>query len=393
MAIRRIYAADPMAAMPGGKAMLESAVNELAWAAVLRGVDTEPTRPKIVWVDASPREWRGRKLPGARWAVDNPDNVYRVAPIDGTSKYEINVRRHGAGPVQFSFLIYSHWVGEDGHQNQVDAPLGGLRSDEVKWNPDGSFTLTIDAEPANGRPNHIQSTPDSVQLLIRNTLGDWTTQLPLEMSIKRVGGPPAETPASDSELARRAAKLMQAAAELSLNWKKKSLFGRWQDNLLCQPFGRGMHWGFGASGNFNLADDEALVVTVDPMDAHYIGFSVVSLWLASLSDVGKFGSLNGQQSWRNPDGTYTYVIAAQDPGFYNWLDTGGLNQGGMFYRWQSLPDSRTSAEGAIRSVKLVKFQDLKRVLPSDAKFINAAERGTIRKQRAADYARRYVSAE
>jgi hypothetical protein len=389
VATRQRYAADPMAALPGGKATLDSAVNELAFAAVLRGVDTEPTHPKIAWVDASPREWRGRQLPGARWAIDNPDNVYRVAPIDGVSDYQVHVRRHREGPLQFSFLIYSHWMGEDGHQNQVDAPLGGLKDTDVLSNSDGSFTLTIDPKPASGRPNHIQSTPDAKQLLIRNTLADWSKHLPLAMSIERVGGPAAEAPASDDELSKRSVKLMQAAAELSLNWKKKSLMGGWQDNALSQPFGRGMQWGFAASGNFNLADDEALVVTVDPLDAAYIGFSLTSVWLASLDHIDRFGSLNARQSWRSADGTYTYVIAGKDPGFYNWLDTGGLNQGSMLYRWQVLPASRTSADGAVKSIKVVKFAELRASLPPDAKFVSAAERSALLRQRKRDHARRY----
>ncbi len=393
VATRKTYEADPMAQKPGGRAMLENAVQELAWAAVLVGVNTEPTHPKVAWVYTEPRKWRGRSVPGSRWGVDNPDNVYRIAPIDGTSKYEVHVRRHGEAPIQFSFLTYNHFLGEDGHQKDVDAPLGGLRSDEVKWERDGTFILTIDPEPANDRPNHIRSTPDIKQLLMRNTMSDWVHQRPLEISIKRVDGPPADAPASDDVLARRSAVFLDAVTSLSLNWKAKSLFGHWEDNSLCQPYGRGKQWGYAASGNFDLADDEALVVTVDPLDAQYIGYSLTDLWLASLEHINKFGSLNTQQSWRNADGTYTYVIAARDPGFYNWLDTGGLRQGSMLYRWQVLPASRTSAEGAVESITRVKFNDVRQALPADAKFIDASERAIILRERAADYARRYGSVE
>ncbi|MET0988453.1 MAG: hypothetical protein ABW034_23895 [Steroidobacteraceae bacterium] len=385
---RRIYAADPMAVLPGGKVTLDNAVKELAWAAVLVGVNTESSQPKIAWVYNAPRTWRGRTMPGSRWGIDNPDNVYRIAPIDGVSDYKLYVRRHGEGPLQFSFLVYSHFVTEDGHQDEVDKPIAGLKDTEVVWNSDGSFTLTIDPKPTNGRPNHIQSPPNAKQLLIRNTLGDWSRQLPLEMSIERVGGPPAAAAGND-ELAQRSAKFLDALTSLSLNWKSKSLFGQWHDNTFSEPFGRGMKWGYAASANFNLADDEALVVTVDPLDAKYVGFMLMDLWLASLDHVGKSGSLNGTQALPSADGTYTYVVAAKDPGFYNWLDTGGLNQGSMLYRWQVLPPTRSSAKGAVKSAKVVKFAELRNVLPADAKFISAAERKEVLLKRKQEYERRY----
>ncbi|HKT72930.1 MAG TPA: hypothetical protein VJQ47_08585 [Steroidobacteraceae bacterium] len=386
---RRRYASDPLATVAGGRDTLEKAVHELAWAAMLVAVNTEPTHPRIAWVYAAPRSWRGRAVPGSRWGIDNPDNVYRIAPVDGRSRYE--VRCHGAGPVQFSFLTYSHFVGEEGHQKDVDAPLGGLRSDEIRRASDGSFVLTLDPEPAAGRPNHIQTAPDIKQLLIRNTMGDWVSERPLAMTIERVGGPPADPPATDAVLARRCAAFLEALTSLSLNWKKQSLFGHWRDNVLCAPYGRGRQWGFAASGNFNLAEDEALLVTVDPLEARYLGFCLTDLWLASLDHVDRQGSLNGQQAQPNADGTYTYVIAARDPGFDNWLDTGGLRQGSMLYRWQVLPPSRTSAEGAVREVRCVKLGELRHELPAGAHFMTTKERADALRRRAREYELRYTT--
>ena len=35
---------------------------------------------------------------------------------------------------------------------------------------DGSFTITVDSEPAGGRPNHVQSTPEAHEFYIRDVL-------------------------------------------------------------------------------------------------------------------------------------------------------------------------------------------------------------------------------
>lgn len=390
-ATRVRYRADSMAGSPDGMRTLNNAVDEIAWAAALVGVNTEPDHSKIGWVYTAPRTWRGRTLPGSRWAADNPDNVYRIAPVDGQSRYEINVRRHGTGPVQFSFMILSHFMGEDGHAKDVDRPLGGLRDADVVWTAADGFTITIDPEPAGGRPNHIQSTPDTRQLLIRNTLGDWERDLPLAMAIRRVGGP-QRAPASDEELAWRSARLLNAAAEISLAWKKQALFGHWCDNSLCAPYGRGGHWGFAASGNFKLGEDEALVVTLDPIGAHYMGFTLTDLWLASLDHVERNGSLNTAQAEANADGSFTYVIAPSDPGVHNWLDTSGLREGSMLVRWQALPPSQTTAGGAVREIRRVRMRDLAETLPARTKTVDAAERGRSSRARAAAYARRYEPA-
>ena len=38
---------------------------------------------------------------------------------------------------------------------------------------DGSFTITVDSEPADGRPNHVQTTPAAHEFYIRDVLLDW----------------------------------------------------------------------------------------------------------------------------------------------------------------------------------------------------------------------------
>jgi hypothetical protein len=82
------------------------------------------------------------------------------------------------------------------------------------------------------------------------------------------------------------------------------------------------------------------------------------------------------------------VVAARDPGVYNWLDTGGLNEGTYQTRWQALPPGVTSADKAVRDVRIVKLIELKGVLPTETVFVNAAERKKQLAIRAASYARR-----
>jgi hypothetical protein len=108
--------------------------------------------------------------------------------------------------------------------------------------------------------------------------------------------------------------------------------------------------------------------------------------LVSREHVHAPGSLNNGQLQSSADGSYTVVISAHDPGIKNWLDTGGLSEGGMFIRWQALtqtiddPDAR-----AIRSVKRIKLRDLHSELPVNLGQIGPAERAALLEQREASY--------
>jgi len=227
-------------------------------------------------------------------------------------------------------------------------------------------------------------------------------------------GPPAAKPPTDREVARHAAALLHAATETLVGWEKTGFAAPKTVNTLGKPIARGGGWGYAANGTFRIADDEALVVTLDPLHARYVGFDLTNPWLVSLEHVHGTGSLNNDQVQPNADGTITYVIAARDPGVYNWVSTAGQHAGNVLVRWQAVPEAATAdapagdaaagdaaavnaaaaatAATAVRSVKLVKLDALNAALPADARHVTPAERRALLDQRAAAYAHRYAPA-
>ena len=163
-------------------------------------------------------------------------------------------------------------------------------------------------------------------------------------------------------------------------------------NVISKPKARGGGWGYAANGNFKIADDEALVVTLDSLGAQYVGFDLTNPWLVSIEHIRGSGSLNNAQAQANRDGTITYVIAAKDPGVYNWLSTEGIHSGNILIRWQALPATTTTADAAVQSVKVVKLRELNAALPADFRQVTAVERRQLVEQRAAAYAHRYAAA-
>ena len=388
---RALFLASPTAADAEAKATVDKAVNELAFAATLDAVNSDSSRPKVVWAFTPPRQWLRHSVPGSRWGIDNPDNVYRFAPVDGESRYELKVRQTASQnpPVQYSFLIYDSFVGEEGRQDNLDTPVASLRDQDIKAEANGSFTVTIDAAPAKGRANHLQSTPRARVLLIRNTFSDWNTQSPQAVSIERIGGPAEAELRDEAAIAKEAVRLIKAGTETLLGWQTKGFAANLPANKVAPPFTRGGGWGYASTGNYRLAADEALVVQLDHVGARYVGFDLTDQWLVSRDHIEATGSLNNTQARRNTDGTYTYVIAARDPGVANWLDTGGLSAGKFLIRWQALQGTG-NAQAAVRSVQVVKLGALQASLPHKLAPIGAAERKSQAQLRSGSYARRYL---
>lgn len=98
-------------------------------------------------------------------------------------------------------------------------------------------------------------------------------------------------------------------------------------------------------------------------------------------------SLNNKQAVADADGRYTFVVAAQDPGVHNWLDTEGRREGTVMVRWQDLP-AQVVGGGPQVSARVVSLADLQAVLPAGTRWTGAAERARLLAQREAGYQRR-----
>ena len=145
-----------------------------------------------------------------------------------------------------------------------------------------------------------------------------------------------------------------------------------------------------APAQFRLDDEEALVITVDPMGARYLGAQVADPWGASPDYARHSSSLNGAQALANADGTISYVIATRDPGVHNWIDTAGLREGTLLIRWQALPAGGIDPERSIRFVGVVKQRELSKALPAETCWVTHEQRRRQIDERLRAYQRRLL---
>lgn len=382
--LRQQFLADPEASTADGKITLDQALDETTRSALqLAYLTATSAQPRILWVSTPPHHWFSESFSGSRVGIDNPDNIYRQVSLEDKGRYEIRGKRHQPGPVQSSFLLY----GDGKLLSGADTPAAGLLDRDIKTEADGSYLITLDNQPANGRPNHISITESRSDLLIRNSLNDWPNQIPDQLEIKRLDTLQTASVPGDDVLTASLAEAYKPAT-LRVLAMGAAIRAAFPLNAARVPAQRGGGWGFASGGRFKLETDEALLITVDPLGANYTGSQVTDPWKISRDPVEHQSSLNNVQTRANPDGTFTYVIAAKDPGVANWLDTIGLQNGYFFLRWQALPQEPNpeTVKNAVREVKLVKISDL----PDSLAKVTPEQRANELAGRKAAFLRRFA---
>lgn len=297
----------------------DDAFAEVMFSAAVWSSNQDKLRPKVSCITRLAHPVDGRRIPGSRWGIDNPDSVYRVIPISGDERYEIRGR---VGEHRMTENYFTLW---DANMGTV-AVLNGRT---MQVDSDGSFTITVDSDPAGGRENHVQTTAEAHEFYIRDVLLDWGRDDPNHLEVQRLGGPPATPARTRDEQAEATAAMMAYFADFT---------GKLSHGVYKMPANHfNLAWSADKAGamrnqvyvmgRFDLAPDEAFVVDLNDGGAEYFTVPLSNIWGTTLDIVDRTGSLNKAQSVANEDGTYTYVIAPVDPGVANWIDSDGLSEG------------------------------------------------------------------
>ena len=121
---------------------------------------------------------------------------------------------------------------------------------------------------------------------------------------------------------------------------------------------------FSSAGDYDLGDDQAMIVTVPAAGryvAPYQGIQLGNMWYVSLDYINHQTSLTGDQARTDPDGKMRFVISERDPGVANWLECTGHRRGYVQIRWQRL--SRDLGPGDGPQAEVVPFSRLPHLVP------------------------------
>ena len=398
---------------------LNNAVDEYALASAFSQQILNPMDPAVVTQVAPPHDWYGLTVGGSRLLYDNPDTIYRFIPVNKTSEYVLTGRLYEGIPADTTFSVLE---GTSGTTSTI------LTLDDLDVSPDGSFVITVSGAAATpGQRNHLQLTSSSTLIAARNTLGDWAVEAPMELEVQRVSGPPNSLFAqlggfvllgslvNDNPLLASLASLIPplAIAEAPIvrgtltallmivrgaNQEAKYMALATTDpdgqlrppNVMTPPASNAEFLAnqLQSNGYFQLADDEALILTIDPASAGFFTVPVYNDWTITGDYWNQQTSLNNYQSVRNLDGTYTMVVSPTDPLVRNWVSTGGLNQGIISMRFQNLdPDSLDTP--TVES-QVVKIADLADYLPAGTVLVTPEQRAAQLAVRKAGFNKRWA---
>lgn len=402
---------------------LNAAVDAYAMASAFQQQLLNSNKPTVVMQVAPPHAWYGQNVGASRILYDNPDTIYRFMGVNGASSYVITGKFADLAnlPADTTFSVLTGLTGNT---------AAVLTKDQLVIGDDGTFTITLDRTPANGRQNHLQLTADTTIVATRNTLSDWANQQPMSLEITRVGGPPDSLfsqlggfaiPGIGPAVVR--SKLLTAlvssvpplpfvptvlrgavtAVIMALGVQREAQYmavattdpatgERIEPNVLKNPARNAefLATQLQSAGYFQLDDQEALVITIDRAGAGYFIVPVTDDWTVTKDYWNEQTSLNNVQSVADDAAgtTYTIVVSPSDPGVANWVSTGGLNQGTISIRFQDIDPTVTQLPTV--SARVVALSELASVLPPNTQYVTAAQRAAQIATRKAGFDNRFA---
>jgi hypothetical protein len=310
-----------------------------------------------------------------KWGMDCPDCIYTGSGLRGGDTYRLWGNRGTA-----------RYVGLQSMAGM--ASTANVLLDEIDLASNGDFEIILSNDERPG--NWLQIADDATQLVVRHFFYDWDTEVASSLQIERLSGPP---PAAASEAvdpqAAMARQLIALGDFVEANLDFFLQFARPEaPNTFNPPFD-GTAMGAAAEnrpvmGSFQLAPDEALVIEVEPPRGLYWSYSIGNPWWETI-DYGRHqSSLNGHQSVVDDDGLLRVVVAHEDPGVANWLDTAGHSEGPIILRCV-----RTET-APVPTTRVVPFADVAATLPAGTRRVTADERAAVMEARRLAVSRRFV---
>jgi len=319
------------------------------------------------------------------WILPNADFLYRYAFVDGTQRYRITGRRGTS-----HFLEAQTISGFFG-----DPDLKLLRTydfDKFEIAPDGSFEVGVGPEPLPGCPNWIATDPGNGNntIIVREAFYDWTGESASTLRIEPIDSGPV-TELNEPEMIRRlgaASRLMKFChGTFSGGLTEQVLAAVGTNRFLLVDTSKDEHASNPSAGYvpcvYDLKPGEGLLVEIDRPRARYWNIHLGDVWWQVTDFTHHQSSLNGHQARFDTDGKARIVIAGEDPGVANWLDTVGVSKGVALLRWYFT--DRYPAPAA----RVVRIADLRAVLPEGTVWVTAEERRRVIGERREAVMRRY----
>lgn len=294
--------------------------------------ESDATRPRFQRIVGPTRKFTG----------DNADAIYYDAPVD--PRYEYRVRGRMDGAVYCSFTVEC-----DTADGTMATRTGGVINDtQFDVDADGRFEIRFGG-PAAPR-NWLALEPHATRITTRHyyendtpASADPKRHAALEIEVLSPATPPPPPP-SDASIAAGIRRVAQFVKSRTLGMPPMAKnpnqppFVSLIPNQFPKPvppadFGLAAFDATYSMAPYFLAPDEALVMTGRWPKCRMANVSLWNRFMQTLDYANRPVSRNRAQTKLEADGTFRIVLAHEDPGVPNWIDTEGKPFGLVFWRF------------------------------------------------------------
>lgn len=294
--------------------------------------DANPRAPQFNRMDT-----RFRKVGG-----DNPDAEYDSVRLDGRFRYRIT---GNVGTVSH-FSMTFNGDGAGGRPGTFE-----YRNEQtIGADANGDYTVVLSATEPAGAGTWIRVPEGPYSILVRQFIGSRDTEVLATYDLEVLADDPlalALQPHTDDEIAQRIRGATRAFTMMT------SLHRLVHPEMFDAPhvFLSNNSDGFGAdiSGTdnlymmaaFDLGEDEALVIDVDPLEVSYWNVVVMTRFHETIEHLSRPTSRTMDEVTPEADGSVRLVLTHGRALHPNWLDTAGHRHGIVIFRWVGPRDAVT----------------------------------------------------
>ena len=283
--------------------------------------DANPRMPHFQRMDTLVRKVGG----------DNPDAEYEFVAIDGQYDYKIT---GNVGSVRYLGLTFNAGQGNTPRRQFAYLSDKTLNLDEA-----GNFTLILSQEAPDIPGQWVQTPADASGILVRQYIAQREQEELPSFHIEVLGDPLPFRPVTDQEVADAIIGTSYAFFSLTTLHHRVLPELMEETNFFIEATSENLGGAISGNdnlymiGSYQLLDDEALLMRVQPPDTRYWNIALESRWHEIADYLHRPTSLTLDEVQYSEDGSVEFVVAHQDPGHPNWLDTSGHNFGFITLRW------------------------------------------------------------
>jgi hypothetical protein len=269
----------------------------------------------------------------------NPDGEYLLAMIDGSHRYRVSGNRGSSAYLGFQILA--------GIGLTPRRQAAYLSDRDLAIAADGSFSIVIASTKPSaeelGDAVWLEVPDDASAIVVREYIADRATESLASLDISPLDPPGPLAVPTDSLIAGQLTGMAWTIAKLATLHRtiKPELLGQPNQLLTAEASDLGdadtTPDNLYMIGTFRLAEDESLVIELEPPATRYWSVTLENIWHECIDAHRRRSSITNAAAVTGDDGTVRIVIGAADPGDPNWLDTGGRHRGFVLLRWLDNP--------------------------------------------------------